>query len=178
MTLAAEPARLGVIGTGAMGANHVRVLSRMGCAELVGVYDVEPERAEAVAADYGTAVFAELDRLIDAVDGLVLATPTVTHAEVGCEILRRGRHLLVEKPIANSLADADELLAAAGDQLLAVGHVEFFNPAVQALLGSGIGAPGFVEIHRLAAFSRRSLDDSSARPTIRISRSALNGFSM
>ena len=158
MTPTAEPIRVGVVGTGAMGANHVRVLSRMDSAELVGVFDLAPEQAEAVAADHGAVAFAELDRLIDAVDGLVLATPTITHAEVGCEILRRGRHLLVEKPIASSLADADELLAAAGDQQLAVGHVEYFNPAVQALLGSGIGAPGFVEVHRLAAFSRRSLD--------------------
>ncbi len=141
-----------------MGTNHVRVLSRMECAELVGIYDRAPERAEVVAADHGTRAFAELAPLVDAVDGVVLATPTVTHAEVGCEILRRGRHLLVEKPIADSLADADDLLAAAGDRQLAVGHVEFFNPAVQALLGSGIEQPGFVEIHRLAAFSRRSLD--------------------
>lgn len=141
-----------------MGGNHVRVLSRMDCAELVGIYDVMPAKADALAADYGTTAFSELARLIDAADGLVLATPTVSHAEVGCEILRRGRHLLVEKPIADSLADADDLLAAADGQRLAVGHVEFFNPAVQALLASDIGRPGFVEIHRLAAFSRRSLD--------------------
>ena len=89
---------------------------------------------------------------------MVLATPTVSHVELGCEILARGRHLLVEKPIADSVAGADELLAAAGDRRLAVGHVEFFNPAVQALLTHDIGTPGFVEIHRLAAFSRRSLD--------------------
>ncbi len=130
----------------------------MDCAELVGIYDVMPAKADAVAADHGTTAFSELARLIDAADGLVLATPTVSHAEVGCEILRRGRHLLVEKPIADSLADADDLLSAADGQRLAVGHVEFFNPAVQALLASDIGRPGFVEIHRLAALSRRSLD--------------------
>jgi predicted dehydrogenase len=157
-TLPVERARIGVIGTGAMGVNHVRVLSRMECAELVGVYDVMPAKAESVAADHGTTAFAEFARLVEAVDGLVLATPTVSHAEVGCEILRRGRHLLVEKPIADSVADADDLLAAAGDRGLAVGHVEFFNPAVQALLEGDIGTPGFIEIHRLAAFSRRSLD--------------------
>ena len=154
----AERIRIGVIGTGAMGANHVRVLSRLACAELVGVYDVIPAKAESIAADHGTRAFAELAPLIDAVDGIVLATPTVTHAEVGCGILRAGRHLLVEKPIADNLPDADELLSAAGDRQLAVGHVEFFNPAVQALLASDFGQPGFIEIHRLAAFSRRSLD--------------------
>ena len=158
MSQPAERTRIGVVGIGAMGTNHVRVLKRMDCAELVGVFDVASERAEMVAADHGTRAFAELGRLVDSVDGVVLATPTVSHAEIGCEILRRGRHLLVEKPIADSLADADDLLAAASDRHLAVGHVEYFNPAVQALLASGIGAPGFVEIHRLAAFSRRSLD--------------------
>lgn len=158
MSRPAERTRIGVVGTGAMGTNHVRVLKRMDRAELVGVFDVSSERAETVAADHGTRAFAELSRLVDSVDGVVLATPTVSHAEIGCEILRRGRHLLVEKPIADTLANADELLAAAADGQLAVGHVEFFNPAVQALLTSGIGPPGFVEIHRLAAFSRRSLD--------------------
>ena len=146
------------MGTGAMGANHVRVLSRMGCAELVGIYDVDSAKAEALAADHGTVAFAELARLVDAVDGVVLATPTVSHAEIGCEILRGGTYLLVEKPIAHRLEDADELLAVAGDRQLAVGHVEFFNPAVQALLGADLGTPGFVEVHRLAAFSHRSLD--------------------
>ncbi len=141
-----------------MGANHVRVLSRLECAELVGLYDVESARAESVAAEHGTRAFDELASLVDAVDGVVLATPTVSHAEVGCEILRRGCHLLVEKPIAGSLADADDLLTAAKDRRLAVGHVEFFNPAVQALLSGDMGPPGFVEIHRLAVFSRRSLD--------------------
>ncbi len=127
-------------------------------AELVGVHDLVAAKAEALAAEFGTRAFAELDRLADAVDALVLAVPTVAHAEVGCGLLARGRHLLIEKPIATTLAEADDLLAAAGDRLLAVGHVEFFNPAVQALLAHPIGRPGFVEVHRLAAFTRRSLD--------------------
>ena len=141
-----------------MGANHVRVLSRIADAELVGVCDVVPAKAEKMAGDHGIRAFTELAPLLDTVDGVVLATPTVSHVEVGREILDRGRHLLVEKPIADTVAGADELLAAAGDRRLAVGHVEFFNPAVQALLTGDIGKPGFVEIHRLAAFSRRSLD--------------------
>jgi predicted dehydrogenase len=158
LNTAVERTRIGVIGAGAMGTNHVRVLSRLPDTELVGVYDVVPEKAEGVAAEHGTRAFGEIEQLIDAADGLVLATPTVSHAEVGCGILRRGCHLLVEKPIAANLADADDLVVAAEGLQLAVGHVEFFNPAVQALLASDIGKPGFVEIHRLAAFSRRSLD--------------------
>ena len=158
MTPAVEPVRIGVVGTGAMGTNHVRVASRTAAVELVGVHDTEPGRAEKVAAAHGTRAFHELAELLDAVDGVVLATPTVSHAELGSEILASGRHLLVEKPIADCLDDADTLLAAAGDCHLAVGHVEFFNPAVETLLTAGVGQPGFVEIHRLAAFSRRSLD--------------------
>jgi predicted dehydrogenase len=86
-----------------------------------------------------------------------VAVPTVVHADVGCELLARGIHVLVEKPIAPSLDEADRLVAAADRCLLAVGHVEFFNPAVERLLEVDQG-PGFVEVHRLAAFTPRSLD--------------------
>ena len=141
-----------------MGSHHVRVLAGLAAAELVGVHDQAAARAEALAAEHGTRAFAELDELAAAVDALVLAIPTVAHAEVGCPLLERGIHLLVEKPIATSLAEADALLDAAGDLRLAVGHVEYFNPAVQALLAAPGLAPGFIEIHRLAAFSERSLD--------------------
>ena len=76
MSLSADTTRLGVVGTGAMGTNHVRVLRRMDCAELVGIFDMTAARAESVAADHGTRAFTDLSRLIDAVDGVVLATPT------------------------------------------------------------------------------------------------------
>jgi predicted dehydrogenase len=140
-----------------MGSHHVRLLAGLAGAELVGVHDRLAERAETVAAAHGCRAIDRLDELAASCDALVLAIPTAAHAEVGCELLARGRHLLVEKPIASSLAEADELLAAAGDRTLAVGHTEFFNPAVQALLAA-VATPGFVEIHRLAAFSERSLD--------------------
>ncbi len=83
--------------------------------------------------------------------------PTILHAEVGAGLLERGTHLLVEKPLAASLADADLLVEASGDRVLAVGHVEYCNPAVEVLLGLGL-QPGFVEIQRRAGFSPRSLD--------------------
>jgi predicted dehydrogenase len=90
---------------------------------------------------------------------MVLAVPTVLHAEIGCELLGRGLHVLVEKPLAASLEQADRLIAAAAaaGRVLAVGHVEFFNPAVQALLAVGL-PPRFVEVQRLAVFTPRSLD--------------------
>jgi len=87
----------------------------------------------------------------------VVAAPTVAHAGMGCALLARGLHVLIEKPLAASLEEADRLLAHAGDRVLAVGHIEFFNPAVQALLAVG-SPPRFVEVQRLGVFSPRSLD--------------------
>lgn len=98
-----------------------------------------------------------LDELCEQCAAIVLAVPTILHAEVGVDLLSRGLHLLVEKPIAPSLADADRLLNGAGEAVLAVGHVEFYNPAVEALLALRL-QPGFVEIQRRAGFSPRSLD--------------------
>jgi predicted dehydrogenase len=151
--------RLGVMGVGAMGRHHVRVLASLPGAELVGVYDPRREVADAVAAEHGTRAFAGVEELAAAVDAMVLAVPTVLHGELGCELLGRGLHVLVEKPLAASLEEADRLLAAAAaaGRVLAVGHTEFFNPAVQALLGLGV-PPRFVEVQRLAVFTPRSLD--------------------
>ncbi|MBV8202733.1 MAG: Gfo/Idh/MocA family oxidoreductase [Acidobacteria bacterium] len=142
-----------------MGRNHVRVLAALPGAELVGIYDPRLEVAQAVAAEHATRVFPGAEALAAAVDAMVLAVPTVLHAEIGCELLERGLHVLVEKPLAASLEEADRLLAAAAaaGRVLAVGHVEFFNSAVQALLGVGV-PPRFVEVQRLAAFTPRSLD--------------------
>jgi predicted dehydrogenase len=152
--------RVGVVGTGALGRHHARILSRLDGVELVGIHDARREQAEAVGREHGCRVWDSLADLAGNLDAAVVAVPTVAHAEVGCELLRRGLHVLVEKPIAATLGEADALLAAraaAGDRVLAVGHVEFYNPAVQALLGVGV-PPRFVEVERLAAFTPRSLD--------------------
>lgn len=140
-----------------MGRNHVRLLSSLPGAELVGVYDPNPAAAEAVAREHGAQVFQNLEDLAGEIEAAVVAAPTVAHADMGCALLDRGLHVLIEKPLAASLEEADRLLAASGDRVLAVGHVEFFNPAVQALLSVG-SAPRFVEIQRLGVFSPRSLD--------------------
>ncbi len=154
-----EAVRIGVVGTGALGRHHVRLLREIEGAELVGVHDLRPEVAAAVAAEFGTAAFPALDELAARVEAMVVAVPTVAHASVGGGLLDRGIHCLVEKPIAASLAQADELVerAAARGRVLAVGHVEFFNPAVQRLLAYG-ERPRFVEIDRLSVFTPRSLD--------------------
>ena len=134
-----------------MGRNHVRILSSLPGVELVGVHDPDPK-----AGDLGVPVF-DLDELASRIDAAVVAVPTVAHADIGCFLLQRGIHVLVEKPIASSLAESDRLLEAQGDRVLAVGHVEFYNPAVQALVGVGT-PPRFVEVQRLGVFSPRSLD--------------------
>lgn len=148
---------MAVVGTGAMGRNHVRILSTLPGVELIGIHDPSPGAAEAVSKEHGARVFESLDDLAGRIDAAVVAVPTVAHADIGCKLLSQGVHVLMEKPIAPSLAEADRLLEAQGDRVLAVGHVEFYNPAVQALLGVGT-PPRFVEIQRLAVFSPRSLD--------------------
>ncbi len=151
--------RAGVFGLGALGRHHTRILGDLPGVERVGVFDTREETARAVAAEFGARLFPSFESLAGEIDVAVLATPTVSHAELGCDLLGRGVHLLVEKPIAASLEEADRLIAAAGaaGRALQVGHVEFHNPAVAALLASG-GSPRFVEVERLGVFSPRSLD--------------------
>jgi predicted dehydrogenase len=153
------PLRIGVVGTGALGRHHVRIASSLPDAQLVGVFDARPEVAAAIAAEHGTRAFDSLDALAGEVEAVVLAVPTTDHARLGVQLLERGLHVMVEKPIAATLAEADALIEAAAraGRGLAVGHVEFFNPAVQRLLAEGT-PPGFVEVQRLGVFSPRSLD--------------------
>lgn len=158
------PLRVALAGAGAMGRNHARLLAELPEVELVGVWDVDAETASTVAAAHDTGAIDDGSRLAELAEAVVVAAPTAVHAEIGCGLLERGVHVLMEKPMAASLDEADRLLAAAergardGRQpVLAVGHVEFFNPAVQALLADR--APvRFVEVQRLSVFSPRSLD--------------------
>jgi predicted dehydrogenase len=149
--------RVGVVGTGSFGRNHVRILSELPEADLVGIYDRDPAVAAGLASEHGTRAMESLESLAETCDAIVLAVPTAQHAEVGRRLLAFDLDLLVEKPIAGSLAEADRLLEAAEGQVLAVGHVEFYNPAVQRLLALGL-VPGYVEIQRRAGFTQRSLD--------------------
>ncbi len=148
-----------MVGTGSLGRHHVRILASLPGVDLVGIVDSRSDVAEALAAEHGTVVLPSIEALADLAQAAVVAVPTVAHAEIGCYLARRGLHLMIEKPIAASLAEADELIAAAeaAGTVLAVGHVEFHNPAVQALRGIGV-PPRFVEIERLGVFSPRSLD--------------------
>lgn len=151
--------RVGVVGTGALGRHHVRILAELPNAQLVGICDHRAEVAEELAQAHGTQAYEDLDALAAGCEAMVVAVPTESHCELGCRLLDAGLHVMVEKPIASSLEEADRLLAAAhrAGRVLAVGHVEFYNPAVQTLLSLGLEAR-YVEVQRLGIFTRRSLD--------------------
>ncbi len=149
--------RAAVIGTGAMGRHHVRILSELADAELVGVHDEDSERLAAICEQHGARGFDDVDALLDKADAVVLAVPTSAHLELGRRAFEAGCHVLVEKPIALDARQARELIEAAGDHVLHVGHVEFHNPAVQSVLEVD-NRPRFVEVQRLSVFSPRSLD--------------------
>ncbi len=151
--------RVGVVGVGALGRHHARVYSSLPDTELVGVVDTVPGRAEEVAGPLGTRAFPGYTDLFGVVDAVSIATPTILHAEIGERFLREGIHVLIEKPISHTLADADRLIRAAAQngRVLQVGHLERFNPAVQRLREI-VNRPRFFETHRLGLFSPRSLD--------------------
>jgi predicted dehydrogenase len=149
----------GVIGVGALGRHHARVWASLPGARLAGVYDTDPERSAAVAAEQGCRAYGELEALLADVRAVSVAVPTVDHHAVARRVLEQGRDVLLEKPMTATLEEADDLLAlaAAKGAVLQIGHIERFNPATEALLSAGKGAR-FVEVHRLGSFSPRSLD--------------------
>ncbi len=151
--------RVAVVGVGDFGRNHARVYRELPEAELIGVVDLNAERAAQVASEFGTTARPGIESLRGNVDAISLAVPTVEHARIGCALLRMGLDVLVEKPVAASLAEADELIAAAQEsgRILQIGHLERFNPAVIAAERI-LGRPLFFEVHRLGVFSPRSLD--------------------
>jgi predicted dehydrogenase len=151
--------RVAVVGAGEFGRNHARVYREMECAGLVGVHDINSERATNVAAEFRTRAFPSLQSLRGQADAVSLAVPTVDHSSVGCRLLEMGLDLLVEKPMAANVAEADALVQAARrhSRILQVGHVERFNPAVLAVEPI-VNQPLFFEVHRLGVFTPRSLD--------------------
>jgi predicted dehydrogenase len=149
--------RIAVVGAGQFGRNHVRVVRQSERAELVAVVDIDPARA-AEAAE-GCAALSDYRDLRGRVDAAIVAAPTAEHAGIGCELMRGGIDVLIEKPIAPDLESATRLIDTARDcgRILQVGHLERYNPAVIALEGV-VTQPLFFEIHRLNLFSPRSLD--------------------
>lgn len=154
-----QPVRVGVWGVGVWGEKHARVYASAPEAAFVGVYDQSAERARAVAAQYGVRAFDRPADLLSACEALSVATPTVAHREATEQALAAGCHVLVEKPMAVTVDEADAMIAAASraGRSLQVGQVERFNPAVLAIRPF-VKQPRFIEGHRLAPFQPRSLD--------------------
>jgi predicted dehydrogenase len=149
---------VGVIGVGALGRHHARHLAQLDGARLVGVTDTDRDRARSVAAELGTEA-CDLEALLDRVEAVTIAVPTPAHAEVGLRALERGIPVLMEKPLAATLPEADRLIAAAaatGVQLQ-VGHIERYNRAIRAA-EPYLDGPRYIESQRLAPFQPRGTD--------------------
>ncbi|MBA2341596.1 MAG: Gfo/Idh/MocA family oxidoreductase [Pyrinomonadaceae bacterium] len=154
--------RTAVVGVGHLGRQHARIhraLADEGAAQFVSVCDLNEETARSVAEERSVKWMRDWRTMIGEVDAVSIATPTESHARIACALLDAGIHVLVEKPIARNLAEADEMIAAAerGRSLLQVGHLERFNPALVALRPH-VRNPLYFEIHRVGQFTARSLD--------------------
>lgn len=152
------PLPVGVIGVGHLGRFHAQKYKLNRRAELVGVFDRDPERAAQVAAELATRVFPDAASLLACVKAVSVATPTVTHYEIVRQCLAAGVHVLVEKPFTAAVAQADALIAMRGDLILSVGHLKRLHPAVLQVLDMNLGSPRYIEAERLAPFKPRSLD--------------------
>jgi predicted dehydrogenase len=158
-----SPIKVAVVGVGAFGKNHARVyheLQQQGMGvELVAVADSDQAQAQAVAREFGCKAFASFEELRGRVEAASVAVPTVHHLQVAAGLMAAGTDVLIEKPLATTLDEADELirLANANQRIAQAGHLERFNPAVRATLPL-ITRPMFFEVHRLSLFTPRSLD--------------------
>ncbi len=157
--VASDCMRVAVIGAGHLGRHHARILSALDGADLVAVVDTLPGRAAEVASGTRARALTDCRELVGDVDAVTIAVPTEQHRDVALPFLERGTAVLIEKPMARSLAEADELLAAAqaSGATLAIGHTERYNPAVAAVMPL-VTSPRFIEVHRLGVFPERSLD--------------------
>jgi predicted dehydrogenase len=151
--------RIGVIGTGAMGSNHLRVLAQLPEFQLTCAVDVSAENLEKNCRGYDIVQLADYRQALPLVDAVMVSAPTLEHFSLSRFFLENGKHVMVEKPISRTLAEADELIAIADEKkaVLAVGHLERFNPAVE-YAGRLVDKPMFIEVQRLGSFSPRSLD--------------------
>ena len=151
--------KAGVLGAGHLGKIHLRLLQQSSQYELIGFYDANPEYAQKIAKQFGYTYFDTIDALIDAVDVVDIVTPTLSHHECAKQAIMKGKHVFIEKPITNTVAEAEELIKLAKKHKVKgqVGHVERFNPAFKAVKDQ-INSPTFIESHRLAEFNPRGTD--------------------
>jgi predicted dehydrogenase len=150
---------VGVVGVGALGQHHARHLAGLGNVRLVGIYDLDTARATKIAGELGTVAFRDMDSLLAQVEAVTVAVPTPAHAEVGLRALSRGVPVLMEKPLAATLAEADDLIAEARQRQvqLQVGHIERYNRAIRAA-EAYLDGPRYIESLRLAPFQPRGTD--------------------
>jgi predicted dehydrogenase len=151
--------RLAVVGIGHLGRHHARILAALDDVQLVAVVDTVGQRAAEAAATSGARALTDFKAIVGHVDAAIVAVPTELHRDIATPLLEAGIAVLAEKPMARSLAEADEMIAVAqaSRATLAVGHTERYNPAVTAVLPL-VTSPKFIEVHRLGVFPERSLD--------------------
>lgn len=151
--------RIGVLGAGHLGKIHLRLLNETEDYQLVGFYDPDAGNAQKVSEEFGYAVFNTIEELIDAVDVVDIVTPTLSHYDCAVKALKKGKHIFIEKPITNTVEEAEELIKLANQMNVKaqVGHVERFNPAFVSA-EPYCNNPMFIETHRLAEFNPRGTD--------------------
>ncbi|MEE8576406.1 MAG: Gfo/Idh/MocA family oxidoreductase [candidate division Zixibacteria bacterium] len=148
-----------VVGVGSLGRHHLKWLSKLGSSDLVGLFDIDSDRAAEYASEYGVKSFSSLGELSKSVEAVSIVVPTSAHFEVASELIEARIHCLIEKPVTVTVEQANKLAVAAKDSsvCVSVGHIERFNPAVAALRNEKMH-PSFIEGHRLAAFDPRGTD--------------------
>ncbi|MBW8241249.1 Gfo/Idh/MocA family oxidoreductase [Muricauda oceani] len=151
--------KVGVLGAGHLGKIHLRLLNQSDKYELIGFYDPDEINAKKVAAEFGYTHYDNINNLMDAVDVVDIVTPTLSHFDCAKKAIEKGKHIFIEKPITNTLEEAEELLELSKKHNVKgqVGHVERFNPAFLAVKDK-IENPMFIETHRLAEFNPRGTD--------------------
>jgi predicted dehydrogenase len=151
--------KVGVLGAGHLGKIHLRLLNQSQKYELVGFYDPNGDNADKVSAEFGYRKFDTIAGLIEAVDVVDIVTPTLSHYECALQVIKAGKHIFIEKPISNTIEEAEKILQLAKQYHIKgqVGHVERFNPAFTATKAK-IENPMFIETHRLAEFNPRGTD--------------------
>lgn len=151
--------RVGVIGVGHLGQHHAKHFSQISSADFVGVYDADSQRGKEIADKYHTNLFNSQKELLNACDAVSVVTPTVCHAVVSEQCIKAGKHVFIEKPITETVEEADRLIALAKKQgvQIQVGHIERLNPALRSLRGYSLN-PKYIEVQRLAPYTARGTD--------------------
>ncbi|NDD70594.1 gfo/Idh/MocA family oxidoreductase [bacterium] len=154
--MAAARIRCGVVGTGSLGQHHARIYSTLADAELAGIYEPNDERAQEICATHKCKRFLSLDEMAAACDAVSVVVPTNLHAEVAIPLLKKGCHLLIEKPLCVTLEEASQILNAAheSERIVQVGHIEHYNP-VMSSLEKTVAHPRYITAERLAPFTPR-----------------------